>query len=45
VPAYKWPAEVIVVDAIPRAATGKLLRRVLVDRERAAAGRPTASVA
>lgn len=44
---YKRLAEVIVVDTIPRAPTGKLLRRVLVERERerAAAGRPTASVA
>ena len=41
---YKRLAEVVVVDAIPRAPTGKLLRRVLVERERAAA-RPTASVA
>jgi acyl-CoA synthetase (AMP-forming)/AMP-acid ligase II len=42
---YKRLAEVVVVDAIPRAPTGKLLRRVLVERERAAEGRPTASVA
>jgi acyl-CoA synthetase (AMP-forming)/AMP-acid ligase II len=42
---YKRLAEVVVVDAIPRAATGKLLRRVLVERERAAVRRPTASVA
>ena len=44
---YKRLAEVVVVDAIPRAPTGKLLRRVLVEREResAAARRPTASVA
>jgi acyl-CoA synthetase (AMP-forming)/AMP-acid ligase II len=42
---YKRLADVIVVDAIPRAPTGKLLRRVLVERERAAVGPPTASVA
>jgi acyl-CoA synthetase (AMP-forming)/AMP-acid ligase II len=44
---YKRLAEVVVVDAIPRAPTGKLLRRVLVEREResAAARRPNASVA
>ena len=41
---YKRPAEVVVVDAIPRAPTGKLLRRVLVERERSAV-RPAASVA
>ncbi len=40
---YERLAEVV-VDAIPRAPTGKLLRRVLVERERAAA-RPAASVA
>ena len=34
-------AEVVVVDEIPRNPTGKLLRRVLVERERAAARRPT----
>jgi acyl-CoA synthetase (AMP-forming)/AMP-acid ligase II len=33
---YKRLADVVVVDAIPRAPTGKLLRRVLVERERAA---------
>jgi acyl-CoA synthetase (AMP-forming)/AMP-acid ligase II len=33
---YKRLADVIVVDAIPRAPTGKLLRRVLIERERAA---------
>jgi acyl-CoA synthetase (AMP-forming)/AMP-acid ligase II len=33
---YKRLADVVVVDAIPRALTGKLLRRVLVERERAA---------
>jgi acyl-CoA synthetase (AMP-forming)/AMP-acid ligase II len=33
---YKRLAEVIVLDAIPRTPTGKLLRRVLVERERAA---------
>ncbi len=32
---YKRLADVVVVDAIPRAPTGKLLRRVLVERERA----------
>jgi acyl-CoA synthetase (AMP-forming)/AMP-acid ligase II len=42
---YKRPADVIVIDAIPRAATGKLLRRVLVERERASARRPAASAA
>ena len=44
---YKRLADVIVVDEIPRAPTGKLLRRVLVERERerAATQRPTASVA
>ena len=42
---YKRLAEVIVLDQIPRSAAGKLLRRVLVERERAAARRPTASVA
>jgi acyl-CoA synthetase (AMP-forming)/AMP-acid ligase II len=31
---YKRLAEVIAVDELPRAPTGKLLRRVLVDRER-----------
>jgi acyl-CoA synthetase (AMP-forming)/AMP-acid ligase II len=37
---YKRPAEVVVVDEIPRNPTGKLLRRVLVERERdRAAGR------
>ena len=33
---YKRLADVIVVDAIPRAPTGKLLRRELIERERAA---------
>jgi len=34
------PAEVVVVDEVPRNPTGKLLRRVLVERERErAAGR------
>jgi acyl-CoA synthetase (AMP-forming)/AMP-acid ligase II len=33
---YKRLADVIVVDEIPRAPTGKLLRRLLVERERAA---------
>ena len=33
---YKRLADVVVVDAIPRAPTGKLLRRVLIERERAA---------
>ena len=42
---YKRLAEVVVIDAIPRTPNGKLLRRVLVERERAAEGRPTASVA
>jgi long-chain acyl-CoA synthetase len=31
---YKRLADVVVVDEIPRAPTGKLLRRVLVERER-----------
>ncbi len=31
---YKRPVEVVVVDEIPRNPTGKLLRRVLVERER-----------
>ena len=35
---YKRLAEVIVVDEIPRNPTGKLLRRVLVERERERAG-------
>ena len=35
---YKRPAEVVVVDEIPRNPTGKLLRRVLVERERERAG-------
>jgi acyl-CoA synthetase (AMP-forming)/AMP-acid ligase II len=34
---YKRPVEVLVVDEIPRGPTGKLLRRVLVERERAGA--------
>jgi acyl-CoA synthetase (AMP-forming)/AMP-acid ligase II len=39
---YKRPAEVVVVDEIPRNPTGKLLRRVLAarERERAAGGAP-----
>jgi len=38
---YKRPVEVVVVDEVPRNPTGKLLRRVLVERERdRAAGRP-----
>ena len=32
---YKVPAELIVVDALPRNASGKLLRRELADRRRA----------
>ena len=41
---YKRPVEVVVVDEVPRNPTGKLLRRVLVERERAtAAGRSPAS--
>jgi acyl-CoA synthetase (AMP-forming)/AMP-acid ligase II len=37
---YKRPAEVVIVDEVPRNPTGKLLRRVLVERERErAAGR------
>jgi long-chain acyl-CoA synthetase len=37
---YKRPIEVVVVDEVPRNPTGKLLRRVLVERERErAAGR------
>jgi acyl-CoA synthetase (AMP-forming)/AMP-acid ligase II len=32
---YKQLADVVVVDEIPRAPTGKLLRSVLVERERA----------
>jgi acyl-CoA synthetase (AMP-forming)/AMP-acid ligase II len=35
---YKRLADVIVVDEIPRAPTGKLLRRVLVERERGMVG-------
>jgi acyl-CoA synthetase (AMP-forming)/AMP-acid ligase II len=35
---YKRPVEVVVVDKIPRNPTGKLLRRVLVERERERAG-------
>jgi acyl-CoA synthetase (AMP-forming)/AMP-acid ligase II len=31
---YKRPIEVVVVDEVPRNPTGKLLRRVLVERER-----------
>jgi acyl-CoA synthetase (AMP-forming)/AMP-acid ligase II len=31
---YKRLADVIVVDEVPRSAAGKLLRRVLVERER-----------
>jgi acyl-CoA synthetase (AMP-forming)/AMP-acid ligase II len=31
---YKRLADVIVVDEVPRNPTGKLLRRVLVERER-----------
>jgi acyl-CoA synthetase (AMP-forming)/AMP-acid ligase II len=42
---YKRPVDVVVVDEVPRNPTGKLLRRVLVERERAAGRRPTASVA
>ena len=34
---YKRPVEVLVVDEIPRNPTGKLLRRALVERERAGA--------
>jgi acyl-CoA synthetase (AMP-forming)/AMP-acid ligase II len=34
---YKRPVDVLVVDEIPRNPTGKLLRRVLVERERAGA--------
>ena len=33
---YKRLADVVVVDEIPRAPTGKLLRRLLVERERGA---------
>jgi acyl-CoA synthetase (AMP-forming)/AMP-acid ligase II len=36
---YKRLADVIVVDEVPRSPTGKLLRRVLVERERALAPR------
>jgi acyl-CoA synthetase (AMP-forming)/AMP-acid ligase II len=32
---YKRPAEIVIVDEVPRNATGKLLRRVLIERERA----------
>ena len=40
VASYKRPIEVVVVDEVPRNPTGKLLRRVLVERERErAAGR------
>jgi acyl-CoA synthetase (AMP-forming)/AMP-acid ligase II len=35
---YKRLADVIVVDEILRAPTGKLLRRVLVERERGMVG-------
>jgi acyl-CoA synthetase (AMP-forming)/AMP-acid ligase II len=35
---YKRLADVVVVDEIPRAPTGKLLRRVLVERERGIVG-------
>jgi acyl-CoA synthetase (AMP-forming)/AMP-acid ligase II len=35
---YKRLADVIVVDEIPRSSTGKLLRRVLVERERGMVG-------
>jgi acyl-CoA synthetase (AMP-forming)/AMP-acid ligase II len=37
---YKRPIEVVVVDEVPRNPTGKLLRRVLVERERAAGRSP-----
>jgi acyl-CoA synthetase (AMP-forming)/AMP-acid ligase II len=37
---YKRPVEVVVVDEVPRNPTGKLLRRVLVERERAAGRSP-----
>ena len=37
---YQRPIEVVVVDEVPRNPTGKLVRRVLVERERErAAGR------
>lgn len=39
---YKRPVEVVVVDEVPRNPTGKLLRRVLVERERAAGRSPVA---
>ena len=35
---YKRLADVISVDEIPRSPTGKLLRRVLVERERGMVG-------
>jgi acyl-CoA synthetase (AMP-forming)/AMP-acid ligase II len=38
VASYKRLAEVCVIEEIPRSATGKILRRVLVERERAPAG-------
>jgi long-chain acyl-CoA synthetase len=37
---YKRLADVIVVDEVPRSPTGKLLRRVLVERERGVAAAP-----
>ena len=36
---YKRLADVIVVDEVPRSPTGKLLRRVLVERERGGGAR------
>jgi acyl-CoA synthetase (AMP-forming)/AMP-acid ligase II len=38
VSSYKKVRQVEIVDEIPKSASGKILRRVLVDRERAAAG-------
>jgi acyl-coenzyme A synthetase/AMP-(fatty) acid ligase len=38
---YKKVRRVEFVDAIPKSPSGKILRRVLVERERAAAGAPS----
>jgi acyl-CoA synthetase (AMP-forming)/AMP-acid ligase II len=35
---YKKVREVEIVDEIPKSASGKILRRILIERERAAAG-------
>ena len=39
VASYKKVRRLAIVDAIPKSPAGKLLRRVLVEQERAAAGR------